>query len=260
VRRLLSPTWIGLHLLMLVLVATFIWLGHWQLDRARELQQPAGPDPAPVAIDSLDPVGSALSADAAGRLVTITGTYDPVHSYLVPGQEQAGRSGYWVLSVLRQPSGSGVLVVRGWTSDPSPAVAQSQLSGSVTVVGRLQAPQPPPDQTVELPPGQLAAVNPASLLTAVGFPLHDGYAILRTQTPPAAATLSLVPSPHQVSQSVPGFYFQHLAYVVLWWLFAAFTVFFWYRLMRDGLAGRPGDADPGTGTPAVPERAPGYAP
>jgi cytochrome oxidase assembly protein ShyY1 len=255
VRHLLSPRWLGLHVLAIALIGAFAWLGHWQLDRARELQQPtSGPDPAPVGLSSIDPASTALSQDAAGRLVTVVGHYDPAHAYLVPGRQQAGRSGYWVLNVVRLTDGTGVLVVRGWTPSARILATQAPTAGQVAITGRLQQAEPPPDATTSgLPAGQLGAVSPVALLSTVGFPLHDGYVVLRSQSPPALGGLELVPSPRGQVVSVPGFYLQHLAYALLWWLFAAFTAFFWFRLVRDDLAEHAGPVP-------VPPDAPGYAP
>ena len=245
-RRLLAPRWLALTVLALVLVGAFAWLGRWQLDRARELQQsPVGPDPAPVSLNSLDPAQTALSAAATGRLVTLSGQYDPVHSFLVPGRTQSGRNGYWVVSILRLADGNGVLVVRGWTGSATLPAAQAAPAGDVTVLGRLQQAEASDAGSGQLPAGQVPSVSPAWVLSAAGYPLRDGFVILRAQTPPTPAGLRLVPSPRASAASVPGFYLQHLAYAVLWWLFAAFVVFFWFRVLRDELV-RPGPA-PTTG-------------
>ena len=42
VRRLLTPRWLAIHLLAIVLVVACVLLGQWQLGRADELHQSAG--------------------------------------------------------------------------------------------------------------------------------------------------------------------------------------------------------------------------
>jgi cytochrome oxidase assembly protein ShyY1 len=244
VRRLLTPHWLAIHVLALVLVAGCLWLGHWQLDRAAAFQQSASgaSEPGPVPLESVTQPQGVLDGAAIGRLVTVSGRYDQAHAYLVPGQVQKGRSGFWLLSVVRLPSGAGALVVRGWVPTAAAAAVVPAPQAPVVVTGRLMDAQDPsgglPPGTV-LPSGQVAAASPVALLSLVPYQLFDGYVVLISQLPAVQAGLALVPSGRS-GNAVPGFYFQHLAYVGLWWLFAAFVVFFWWRLVRDQVAPRPG--------------------
>jgi len=247
VRRLLTPRWVATHLLALALVVSCLWLGHWQLDRAAAFQHSDSgvAEPAAVPLASLTPAQGVLDSAVIGRLVTVSGTYDTRHSYLVPGQVDNGRTGFWLLSIMRTPSGVGALVARGWVPTPAAAASVPAPSGAVVVTGRLMDAQDPsgglPTGTV-LPPGQVAAASPVTLLSLVPYQLYDGYVALITQQPPAPTAVTLVPSPGN-NDSVPGFYLQHIAYVALWWLFAAFVVFFWLRLVRDqGAAPSRGDS------------------
>ena len=187
--------------------------------------------------------------------MTVAGSYDPAHAYLVPGRAQDGKQGLWVLGVVRTSAApqAGVLVVRGWVPSAGAAAALATPSGALVVTGRLMASEDPggglPPGTT-LPAGQVAAASPVALLSLVPYPLYDGYVTLRSQVPPAPADLALVPSP-RIGNDVAGFYFQHVAYVALWWVFAVFALFFWWRLVRDELRPTP-RREPPTGEPAVP--------
>jgi cytochrome oxidase assembly protein ShyY1 len=239
VRQLLTPRWIAIDVATVLLVVTFGWLGHWQLDRAAEFHQSASSaaEPAPVPIESVTQPQGALPGAAAGRLVVVAGEYDPVHSYLVPSRVVGGKSGFWLLSVLKVAGGAGVLVVRGWAPTAAVAATLAPPVDPVVVTGRLTESEDPsgglPAGTT-LPAGQVAAASPVALLSLVPYQLYDGYVVLRAQVPPSAPGVVLVPSPRTVND-VPGFYFQHVAYVGLWWLFAAFVLFFWWRLVVDEL-------------------------
>jgi len=244
VRQLLTPRWLAIHLLAVLLVVACAGLGQWQLDRAAAFQQSAAAagEPAPVPLQSLTPASGVLGGAVVGRLVTVAGSYDPAHSYLVPHQELEGLTGFWLLSVVRLPNGSGALVVRGWAATLAAAAADPPPTGRVVVTGRLMDSQDPSGGLAPgtvLPAGQVAAASPVALLTLVSYPLYDGFVVLRSQQPPVTTGLNLVPSPRSAN-AVPGFYFQHLAYVGLWWLFGAFVVFFWWRMVRDQVATRPG--------------------
>jgi hypothetical protein len=48
--------------------------------------------------------------------------------------------------------------------------------------------------------------------------LYDGYIVLRSEVDSSnqSSDLTLVPSP-QISERLPGFYWQHISYVVVWW-------------------------------------------
>jgi hypothetical protein len=53
--------------------------------------------------------------------------------------------------------------------------------------------------------------------------------------PPGAGS---APAPAQLPAGEPGLALRNLSYAVQWWLFAAFGLFFWYRLVRDDHRGR----------------------
>ena len=239
--RLLTRRWAALTLTALLLVAAFVLLGFWQLSRADAFLGDA-PDPSPVALSTLSTPTGTLPDGAVGRRVTITGTYDAEHGFLVPDRSADGGrgTGYWVVGLLRLPDGSGVCVVRGWAAGTAPDLL-AVPTGTVTVNGRVAASEPadggrPPGAA--LPVGQLAAVNPVNLLDAVTYPVHDGYVVASSQSPTSAAALEPVHA-DPPGTAVPGFFLQHLGYVGLWWLFAVFVVAFWIRILRDELRGDP---------------------
>jgi cytochrome oxidase assembly protein ShyY1 len=249
-RRLLTPRWVLLTGVALLLVVAFVLLGFWQLSRAQAfLAHPD--DPAPLAVTALSPASGLLPADAVGRRVTATGSYDPGHALLVPDRAADGRggAGFWVVGVLRLADGSGLLVVRGWVPDPSDA--SPPPTGQVTVSGRLAASEPadggrPPGEP--LADGMLAAVNPVNLLQTVPYQLHDGYVVASGEQPPGSTAPTRVHA-DPPGTAVPGFFWQHAGYVGLWWLFAVFVVAFWVRLLRDDLHD---DGTPLVGTGAGP--------
>jgi len=230
-RRLLAPQMLALHVVAVAAVVACAWLGLWQLDRTRAFNQTAV-DPAPVPIAAVTQVEGSLRAGAAGRLVTVEGTYDASQQFTVT--DRGGDP--WVLTVLQVGAGGaarpGVLVVRGGLA--AGAVAPAPPTGKVEVTGRLQ-PAEPSSGAPAAGSHELAAVSPVDLLARVPYPLYDGYVVLRSQVPPAPTSLALVPSP-AVPDTPPGYVWQHAGYVALWWAFGLFALFFWYRLVRDRLA------------------------
>ncbi len=228
-RRFLAPPLLALHVATVAAVAACAWLGLWQLDRTRAFDAPTV-DPAPVPMATLTQVDGSLPSAAAGRLVTVLGSYDPAQQLTVTRRD----GDPWLLTVLRVQGAAqpGVLVVRGRL--PAGAPLPAPPTGPVEVTGRLQ-PSEPSAGAVAAGAVELAAASPVDLLTRVPYPLYDGYVVLRTQQPPASSALALVPSP-AVPDTPPGYVWQHAGYVALWWAFGLFALFFWYRLVRDRLA------------------------
>jgi len=98
------------------------------------------------------------------------------------------------------------------------ALAQGfdQVLGEVSITGRLY-PRQNVDRTFGQP-GELSRIDPALVVSKEIPFLYDGYIILRSEVNASnqVSNLTLVPSP-QISERLPGFYWQHISYVVVWW-------------------------------------------
>ena len=237
-RALLSPRGLALIVIGGFFVTIFVILGQWQVDRARQVSRtvPAPATQPPVALTAVGRPGQTLPSRLVGRSVDVQGEYDAAHQLLVAGRALSGRQGFWVLTPLRVDAGSlgaGVAVVRGWVASPrDPATAVPP--GQVTVTAVLQ-----PSEALDssqrpsrLPAGQVARIETAELIQTIPYPLYDGYAVLTSQQPPAA----VAPAPVQARIVVTGgrgFPWQNAAYALQWWAFAAFVVFFVWRMFKD---------------------------
>ncbi len=237
-RTALRPRWLALLVVVLVASSFAAFLGSWQLDRARE--RSAATVAARQSVDPV-PVLSVLRARETftGRLVdkpvTATGTWDGARQLLVTGKELDGRSGFWVLTPLVLEDGSAVGVVRGWVPTADDAAAAAPADEPVTVTGVLQPGEPPVDRSPgdpAPPAGQVDAVAPARLVQAWPHPLLTGYVVARDVAPAVAGSQALRPVP-ALDDGEGGFAIRNLSYAVQWWVFAAFGLFFWYRLVRD---------------------------
>ena len=71
---------LGFALLLVILAATFVRLGIWQLDRAQVVQEISKPvaDKAEVEIKTLIQPRISIPDDAKGRLVRATGSYERI--------------------------------------------------------------------------------------------------------------------------------------------------------------------------------------
>ncbi|MFE5770782.1 SURF1 family protein [Streptomyces sp. NPDC056485] len=233
-RFLLTPRWWGINVFVALAVPVCLFMGTWQLGRFEERVDshkeagaggPAAGAAAPL--ESLLPVDKKTS----GRLASASGEY--AEQLLVPERRLDGRSGFYVLTLLRTDSGKAVPVVRGWlpgTADASKAPAAP--TGRVEVTGALQASESSTSKGVYaeggLPAGQLGVIGAASLVNLVPYGLYDAW--LTVQTP--ADGLTPVPAQAPVNTGLDLKAFQNLGYTGEWFVFAAFVLFMWFRLYR----------------------------
>ena len=207
---------IGLVILALFLAAIFFRLGVWQLDRAQLLQELAKPqkERAVVELLSVAEKNVALSTDALNRIVKFRGTF--IDNLQAPNQEDVnGKKSTWSVGVF-QVTGSGkIVVVRGIHS------GQPKIdSKEVEITGRLM-PSQINNKFGEVRDGFLPRIDSALLLSDFGSDFFDGYVIVRSEIPESG--LEKVPTPQPIIK-VAGFYWQHISYVIVWWLMGLLTL------------------------------------
>jgi cytochrome oxidase assembly protein ShyY1 len=246
-RTALRPRWLALLAVVLAAAAVMARLGEWQLGRARQQgerdrQAVAVAQPA-VPVQQLLPAGTAFPVSAIDRRVTVSGRWDAARQLLVPGRRLGDATGLWVVTPLRLPDGSAVAVVRGWVADAgsSPSGPAALPAGNVQLDGVLRPSEAVgdllPGAVADAPAGQVPVAAAALFAQSWPYPLADGYVL---QTSPPAAGLQAV----STERGTGALDLQNLSYALQWWLFSAFGLFFWFRLVRDDHRGRlrPGPA------------------
>ncbi|MEV0388605.1 SURF1 family protein [Nonomuraea sp. NPDC050643] len=245
-RFLLTPRWVALHVVVLLVIPAFVFLGRWQFGRFEERSAnservTANIEAAPVPLDRLAGPGRPVREDDRFRKVTVAGTYDPSHALLVRRRPQEGHNGYYVLTPLVTGAGTAVIVNRGWvpagaTADATPDVP-APPTGQVNVTGRLRLGETEESSGIRnrpgLPAGQVLLINPDEIGKGLPYRLVDGYVELTEQQPKPAAAPAPVPAPDVGSGG--GL---NLAYGVQWWLFIGIAVFGWGLLIRREVAER----------------------
>lgn len=253
---LLAPRLIPLHVLGLVVVSVFVYLGVWQFEARQAEREAAVRDlselaPVPLA-DALAPDDPFPSA-AVGRPVEVTGSWLPDATFFVSDRELDGRDGSWVVTpvaVCDDPTACSespaLLVVRGWTD--APADAPPAPKGQVDLTGWLQPPEgsgrPDPDPTDDTVP----ELRVADALQRVDQDLYGAYLVTDEATP-ADATRGLQPvTPDSLPEPESDSGLRNLLYGVQWWVFALFALYVWWRWAKDELeraqalrAGAPAD-------------------
>jgi surfeit locus 1 family protein len=230
-----QPRWLGLLALVAVLCVVFGWLGHWQLDVAKSKEHPhlaasSGSAGRPVPLDQVTQPQQVFRTNMVGRAVTVSGEYDASRQVLVSGKRQGGVDGFWLLAPLRTASGALVPVVRGFTRTAAglPA-AVPPPRGQVTVSGSLQPPEAAPGQAESPGAGQIPAAD-ADLVNRWGGPIYN-VLVFAAAGDPGSAALTPVPAPP--ADEGGGLGLRNAAYALQWWLFGAFAILLWWRMVRQ---------------------------
>lgn len=252
VRAATRPRLIGVFLLLALGAVGCIRLGAWQIDRAFErAQQAQAIEEAALANTGTVPLTDVvapqtpLTVPMRGRSVEVVGTWAAeLPSYFIAGRALAGVDGYLVLSPLREDAtGALVPVVRGWVAEPDPGYLADLPSGTVVVVGYLEASEVATTAVVEH--DTVEAVASAILANTWATPIYSGYLTAQEATPSAPAPHGLaapaaMPPPNLTADA--GVRLQNLAYAAEWFIFGGFALFLWWRMVRDEVRYRRGEA------------------
>lgn len=249
----MSPRMIGLHVLALVAVGAGVWLGLWQYDAwqlRREAERSTLVDAVPRPLDSVMDADDPYPADAIGQPVEVEGRWVPGSTFYVEERPLDDRVGYWAVTpveVCDTDCGGrpAVLVVRGWTREPTQAPPPPE--GEVAVSGWLQPPEASGRQDPDPTDDVLHEMRMADALQQVEQDLYGGYVVARSVTPLAAGgpagdrageaggvEAGLEPvTPESLPQPETFTALRNLLYALEWWVFAAFAAFIWWRWVRD---------------------------
>ena len=199
-------------LIWLGLIYACYELGIWQLHRAQELNKVTAPKPDQplIALEEVSSAGMNMPIKAVNRIVSASGKYT---SSFIARDQKISENALANLDVrlLKLNSGHAVLVVREVLGQE-----KDQINSEVFITGRLY-----PRQNVDrafAKPGELSRVDPALVVSKENPFLYDGYIILKSEKTGGnqGSDLTLVAS-EQISNRLPGFYWQHISYVVVWW-------------------------------------------
>ena len=204
-------------ILILALMSTFIALGFWQLDRARslkELQKPYQELPI-LALSDIANTNSNLADESVNRIVTFTGRY--VAEFDAPNQrDKDGRTENWLVGLMEVDGGGAILVVRSNQNSEIP-------KGNISVTGRL-LPRQFEDRSEKLD-GQLSRLDPSLVSALYPDNLYDGFVVANSELVDGNEVVIPRVSVAPARPTVPGYYWQHLSYVVIWWLMALVVLF-----------------------------------
>ena len=214
---------LGKAVAVLTLATTFVFLGLWQLDRAHELQ-----DSKKITVDStiyqlsdLAIPATSLDSRNVGKKVAIRGNY--ILTFRAPNQtDLADRRSDWEVALMQVDEKSAILVLRGYWKDRlvEPQIA---MSTGVDLQGVVRPRQF--EDVARNAPGVISRLDSSVIVALTDFDLYDGFLLATSESvsegPIIRDRIELAPPESKVG----GYYWQHISYVIIWWLMAVIALY-----------------------------------
>ena len=210
---------------VLLIAAIFVGLGIWQLQRAADLKNSLKVattiDTNVVPLETLTAPRVSLPATALNKTISVSGQY--IQNYRAPDQiDGNGEQADWEVALLQVNTDSAILVVRGLWSERlrNPDIQQSMV---IDIEGLLVASQFD-DRSVNTA-GVISRLDSAVITSLTDLDLYDGYVLASKESTRTASLERTRVTPEKLTSRIPGFYWQHLSYVVIWGLMAGVVLY-----------------------------------
>lgn len=222
----------GKSLVVLTLVAIFGFLGFWQLDAANNLQaaKKVAPDQNVYQLSDLAAPAMALDSRSVAKKVSLRGNY--IMTFRAPNQiDQQGLMRDWEVGLMQVDESSAILVLRGYWKDrlTEPRIAMSTGVNLQAVVQPRQF-----EDVTRNSPGVISRIDSSVIVALTDLDLFDGFLLATSEQVSEGVInrdrIDLAP----VESKATGYYWQHISYVIIWWLMAAIVIFLpFYRKRQE---------------------------
>ena len=216
--------------LVLSLAAIFFALGYWQLDRAREM---TANDKKVIIVDEkvyqlseLTQPDEIIPVESFGKFVNVSGQI--IATYKAPNQIAADKKvSDWELALVQLDSKKAILVLRGYWQD-------SQLSDSAEILSVTGAiyPRQIKDRALNTDT-QISRLDSSLLTSTTDLQLYDGFIAATSEVRESGEIIRPRITPEMPETEFNGYYWQHISYVVIWWLMAALVLWAPFYKRRD---------------------------
>jgi cytochrome oxidase assembly protein ShyY1 len=210
---------------VVAIAALFVGLGFWQLQRAADLKTSLKVaqtvDTTVVPLQSVAQPRTALGANAFNKTVSLTGKY--IENFRAPNQVDGdGVVADWEVALAQIDERSAILVVRGLWSERmnNPEIQQSM---NIDIQGVLVASQS--TDRSDNTPGVISRLDSAVIVGLTDLDLYDGYILARSEVNDGQDLQRTRVTEEKINPKIPGYYWQHISYVVIWWLMAAVVLY-----------------------------------
>jgi cytochrome oxidase assembly protein ShyY1 len=206
------------YLATALLVAIFLSLANWQWSRAAQLKKPILLDQSISPLDSVISPSGAITQEMVGKKVEVEGSF--VSNWVAPRQAE---NKSWDVGLFKTKDNAMILVVRGFQKNTNPGYL---YSGNIKVVGYLVPPQS--SNVSESIGNKLGRVDSSLFVTKTELPLYAPFIQATSETPDSGYEVV----PFKINSDVPGFYWQHISYVIIWFLFAVTAIYLLFYQRR----------------------------
>jgi cytochrome oxidase assembly protein ShyY1 len=210
---------------VILLAAIFVGLGIWQLQRAADLKNSLKVattiDTNVVPLETLTSPRVSIPATALNKTVSVSGQY--IQNFRAPDQiDGDGKQSDWEVALLQVGTNSAILVVRGLWSERllNPDIQQAMV---MDIEGLLVASQYD-DRSVNTA-GVISRLDSAVVTSLTELDLYDGYVLASKESTRTGELDRTRVTPEKLTSRIPGFYWQHLSYVVIWGLMAGVVLY-----------------------------------
>jgi cytochrome oxidase assembly protein ShyY1 len=210
---------------VLLIAAIFVGLGIWQLQRAADLKNSLKVattiDTNIVPLETLTSPRVSIPATALNKTISVSGQY--IQNFRAPDQiDGNGEQADWEVALLQVGTNSAILVVRGLWSERllNPDIQQSMV---IDIEGLLVASQYD-DRSVNTA-GVISRLDSAVVTSLTDLDLYDGYVLASKESTRTGELDRTRVTPEKLTSRIPGFYWQHLSYVVIWGLMAGVVLY-----------------------------------
>ena len=216
--------------LVLALAAIFFALGYWQLDRAREMtaneKKVIVQDEKVYQLSELTQSDEIIPVESFGKFVNISGTI--IATYKAPNQIAADKNvSDWEIALVQLDAESAILVLRGYWQD-------SELSDSAEILNVTGAiyPRQIKDRALNTD-SQISRLDSSLLTSTTDLQLYDGFIAATSEVRETGEINRPRITPEMPETEFNGYYWQHISYVVIWWLMAALVLWAPFYKRRD---------------------------
>jgi cytochrome oxidase assembly protein ShyY1 len=231
-----QPRYAALAALMVVIAIGCIGAGTWQISRFEQsvrandaLKANAHAASVPLSPALVPLVGSGpgpTDRQIRFRTVSVTGTYVTGSQQFLRNETRHGNIGFYAVNQLRSTDAT-VLVVRGFiaanSADAPPASITPPPTGPVTITGRLETTDSRNDAAGQAADSQIESINPTEQAARLRTPVYDAYLTLNPGQP-GSRGVDVLGSPDLSNPAGGAYEWQHFAYIVQWYLFAALAL------------------------------------
>ena len=221
-------------LAVIALAGVFFALGIWQLGRAQEMtrveKQSTTHDQRIYQLNQLASPNGSLPVKSFGKSVKTSGHY--IANFKAPNQSALdGTVADWEVALMQVDTSSAILVVRGLWSDrfASPDIV---MATNVSITGTLY-----PHQIEDRAPNttsQLSRLDSSLITSTTDLQLYDGFISASSESYRGGDVTRTRLQMALPKGGVPGFYWQHISYVVIWWLMAALVLWAPFYRRKEG--------------------------